>query len=108
MLHVAQFNMVGLLHAEIAKSWLMKPNLEHVTSHLQLHSGYKLVSTGMSILCLNHVTCVFVCFVCVVGVMKDELDAANMKESLMKLTDHSSSKLSSQASSVLTLLREST
>lgn len=38
------------------------------------------------------------------GVMKEELNSANMKESISKLTDHSSSKLASQASSILTIL----
>uniref|UniRef100_A0A3P8RQW6 Si:dkey-191g9.5 n=1 Tax=Amphiprion percula TaxID=161767 RepID=A0A3P8RQW6_AMPPE len=36
--------------------------------------------------------------------MKDELNTINMRESLIKLTDHSSEKLASQASSILTLL----
>lgn len=39
--------------------------------------------------------------------MKEELDSVNIKESLSKLTDHSSSKLAQQASSVLTMLSES-
>lgn len=38
------------------------------------------------------------------GVMKEELNSVNMKESLSKLTDHSSSKLASQASSILAIL----
>lgn len=38
------------------------------------------------------------------GVMKEQLNSVNMKESLSKLTDHSSSKLASQASSVLAIL----
>ncbi|XP_060895344.1 rap1 GTPase-GDP dissociation stimulator 1-B isoform X2 [Labrus mixtus] len=43
-----------------------------------------------------------------IGVMKDELNSVNMKESLSKLTDHSSSKLSSQASSILAVLCDTT
>uniref|UniRef100_A0A3P8RTJ4 Si:dkey-191g9.5 n=1 Tax=Amphiprion percula TaxID=161767 RepID=A0A3P8RTJ4_AMPPE len=39
-----------------------------------------------------------------IGAMKDELNTINMRESLIKLTDHSSEKLASQASSILTLL----
>ncbi|XP_030012347.1 rap1 GTPase-GDP dissociation stimulator 1 isoform X1 [Sphaeramia orbicularis] len=39
--------------------------------------------------------------------MKEELDSVNIKESLTKLTDHSSSKLAQQASSILTMLGES-
>ncbi|XP_060895343.1 rap1 GTPase-GDP dissociation stimulator 1-B isoform X1 [Labrus mixtus] len=42
------------------------------------------------------------------SVMKDELNSVNMKESLSKLTDHSSSKLSSQASSILAVLCDTT
>ncbi|KAE8280264.1 Rap1 GTPase-GDP dissociation stimulator 1 [Larimichthys crocea] len=38
------------------------------------------------------------------SVMKEELNSVNMKESLSKLTDHSSSKLASQASSILAIL----
>lgn len=38
------------------------------------------------------------------SVMKDELNTMNMRESLIKLTDHSSDKLASQASSILTVL----
>ncbi|XP_030297733.1 rap1 GTPase-GDP dissociation stimulator 1 isoform X3 [Sparus aurata] len=38
------------------------------------------------------------------SVMKEELNSADIKESLSKLTDHSSSKLASQASSILTIL----
>eukprot|EP00064_Thunnus_orientalis_P004741 superscaffoldBa00000441_g4753 len=41
-----------------------------------------------------------------IGVMKQELDSVNMKESLAKLTDHTSSKLASQASSILAILGE--
>uniref|UniRef100_A0A3B4FQ22 Rap1 GTPase-GDP dissociation stimulator 1-like n=1 Tax=Pundamilia nyererei TaxID=303518 RepID=A0A3B4FQ22_9CICH len=38
------------------------------------------------------------------SVMKEALNSVNMKESISKLTDHSSSKLASQASSILTVL----
>lgn len=38
--------------------------------------------------------------------MKEELNSVNMKESLSKLTDHSSSKLASQASSILATLSD--
>ncbi|KAM4730330.1 rap1 GTPase-GDP dissociation stimulator 1-B isoform 1-T1 [Anableps anableps] len=38
------------------------------------------------------------------GVMRDELNSVNIKESLNILADHSSSKLATQASSILTLL----
>ncbi|XP_024153757.1 rap1 GTPase-GDP dissociation stimulator 1 isoform X1 [Oryzias melastigma] len=41
---------------------------------------------------------------CSKGLTRDELISVNMKESLSKLTDHSSSKLASQASSILSLL----
>ncbi|XP_032409585.1 rap1 GTPase-GDP dissociation stimulator 1 isoform X2 [Xiphophorus hellerii] len=41
------------------------------------------------------------------GVMTDELNSVNIKESLNKLTDDSSSKLATQASSILTLLSDS-
>nr|XP_020463282.1 rap1 GTPase-GDP dissociation stimulator 1-like isoform X2 [Monopterus albus] len=40
------------------------------------------------------------------SVMKEELNSVNMKESVRKLTDHSSSKLASQASSILTVLSD--
>lgn len=40
------------------------------------------------------------------GVMKVELNSVNMKESLSKLTVHSSSKLASQASSILATLSD--
>ncbi|XP_037537065.1 rap1 GTPase-GDP dissociation stimulator 1 [Nematolebias whitei] len=40
------------------------------------------------------------------SVMKEELNSVNIKESLSKLTDHSSSKLASQASSILTILSD--
>lgn len=43
---------------------------------------------------------------CASGVMKEELNSVNIKESLSKLTDHSSSKLASQASSILTTLSD--
>ncbi|XP_058507975.1 rap1 GTPase-GDP dissociation stimulator 1 [Solea solea] len=38
------------------------------------------------------------------GVMKEELNSVNIRESLRKLTEHSSSKLASQASSLLLVL----
>lgn len=38
--------------------------------------------------------------------MKEELNSVNMKESLSKLTDHSSSKLASQAKSLQALLSD--
>lgn len=38
--------------------------------------------------------------------MKEELDSVNMKESLSKLTDHSSAKLATQASSIIAILGE--
>ncbi|XP_078016777.1 rap1 GTPase-GDP dissociation stimulator 1 isoform X2 [Epinephelus lanceolatus] len=41
-----------------------------------------------------------------IGVMKEELNSVNMKESLSKLTDHSSSKLASQAGSILATLSD--
>uniref|UniRef100_A0A3Q1HNM4 Uncharacterized protein n=1 Tax=Anabas testudineus TaxID=64144 RepID=A0A3Q1HNM4_ANATE len=41
------------------------------------------------------------------SVMKEELNCVNMKESLSKLTDHSSSKLASQARSILAILSDS-
>lgn len=40
------------------------------------------------------------------SVMKEELNSVNMKESISKLTAHSSSKLASQASSILTVLSD--
>ncbi|CAI5682076.1 unnamed protein product [Oreochromis niloticus] len=40
------------------------------------------------------------------SVMKEELNSVNMKESISKLTGHSSSKLASQASSILTILSD--
>nr|XP_033469692.1 rap1 GTPase-GDP dissociation stimulator 1 [Epinephelus lanceolatus] len=40
------------------------------------------------------------------SVMKEELNSVNMKESLSKLTDHSSSKLASQAGSILATLSD--
>ncbi|XP_039995626.1 rap1 GTPase-GDP dissociation stimulator 1 isoform X1 [Xiphias gladius] len=40
------------------------------------------------------------------SVMKAELNSVNMKESLSKLTDHSSSKLATQASSILAILSD--
>lgn len=40
------------------------------------------------------------------GAMKEEMDSVNMKDSLSKLADHSSSKLASQASSILTMLSD--
>lgn len=42
------------------------------------------------------------------GVLKDQLISVNMAETLSKLTNHSSSKLSSQAASILSALSEST
>ncbi|XP_034465352.1 rap1 GTPase-GDP dissociation stimulator 1 isoform X2 [Hippoglossus hippoglossus] len=40
------------------------------------------------------------------SVMKEELNSVNMKESLSKLTNHSSSKLASQASSLVAILSD--
>ncbi|AWP14479.1 putative rap1 GTPase-GDP dissociation stimulator 1-like [Scophthalmus maximus] len=45
-----------------------------------------------------------VCSLANSSVMKEELNSVNMKQSLSKLTDHSSSKLASQASSLLAIL----
>ncbi|XP_074532469.1 rap1 GTPase-GDP dissociation stimulator 1-B [Halichoeres trimaculatus] len=45
-----------------------------------------------------------ICSLANCSAMKEELNSVNMKESLSKLTDHSSSKLSSQASSILAVL----
>ncbi|XP_041646009.1 rap1 GTPase-GDP dissociation stimulator 1 [Cheilinus undulatus] len=42
------------------------------------------------------------------GVLRDQLISVNMAETLSKLTNHSSSKLSSQATSILSTLSEST
>uniref|UniRef100_A0A8C6L3K3 Si:dkey-191g9.5 n=1 Tax=Nothobranchius furzeri TaxID=105023 RepID=A0A8C6L3K3_NOTFU len=41
------------------------------------------------------------------SVMREELDSVNMKESLSRLTDHSSGKLASQARSILAILSDS-
>ncbi|KAF6737395.1 Rap1 GTPase-GDP dissociation stimulator 1 [Oryzias melastigma] len=45
-----------------------------------------------------------ICTLANCSLTRDELISVNMKESLSKLTDHSSSKLASQASSILSLL----
>ncbi|XP_011490867.1 rap1 GTPase-GDP dissociation stimulator 1-like isoform X4 [Oryzias latipes] len=45
-----------------------------------------------------------ICTLANCSLTRDELISVNMKESLSKLTDHSSSKLASQASSILNLL----
>ncbi|KAM9848081.1 rap1 GTPase-GDP dissociation stimulator 1 [Aulostomus maculatus] len=47
-----------------------------------------------------------ICSLANTHMMKEELDSVNMKESVSKLTDHSSSKLASQASSILAILSD--
>uniref|UniRef100_A0A3Q2FQH3 Si:dkey-191g9.5 n=1 Tax=Cyprinodon variegatus TaxID=28743 RepID=A0A3Q2FQH3_CYPVA len=44
--------------------------------------------------------------ICFVGLMRDELNSVNIKESLKLLMEHSSSKLASQASSILSVLSD--
>lgn len=57
-----------------------------------------------NLICFNQPLTFLFLFLCALGVMKEALNSVNMKESISKLTDHSSSKLASQASSILTVL----
>lgn len=77
----------------------------HILTHIKMFRDYYL-----SVFCTIHHwlqtsnTSLFFLPFSAPGVMKEELHSVNIKESLSKLTDHSNTKLASQASTILAIL----
>lgn len=90
----------------ISSDVLLRKSIFHTHTDVQriLWDGIHLLPPLIEAEAISHFPLFLFFFLSTLGMMKQELVSVNMKESLSKLTDHSSSKLASQASSILAIL----